>query len=147
MNFLRKISDNKINKVELISALSDQPLVIVPVEGDFSKTDLAEASFSGVYFTVSSADLGENGKDTDAGYQYMQEFSFKFPTNKERRAFLNYFRIVRHIKIHFCNGAHTYLGRNDYAQNRLISGTFSTDGNFTKISWAVQSIFPFEFME
>lgn len=147
MNFLRKVTDNKINKVELISVLSDQPLAIVPKEGDFSATDLADALFDKVYFTVSSAELTENGKDTEAGYQYVQEFSFKFPTNEDRKKLLMYFRILRHIRISFCNGKQVYLGRNDYEQNRLISGQFSTDGKFTRIQWAVQSIFPFEFME
>lgn len=147
MNFLRKISDNHIVKVELISVLSDQPLTITPKEGNFSETELADAVFDTVYFTVASPDLSESGKDTTAGYQYLQEFSFKFPTNEDRRKFLMYFRYLKIIRIHFCKGKHVDLGRNDYHQNTPIKGKFSTDKNFTQVSWQIQTIFPFEFIE
>lgn len=147
MNFLRQITDNMINRVELISLLSDEALNITPPEGNFSKTNVAEASFDQIYFTVSSAFLGEEGKDTESGYLYNQEFSFKFPTNAKRKEIINRFRELKLIRVHYCNGKYTDIGRNDYYQNKSITGSFSTDKDFTTMKWSVSAIFAFEYQE
>lgn len=147
MNFLRKITDNHIIKVELISVLSDQVLQLAPLEGHFSKTDLGIVVSDGVYFTVDSPQFTESGKPTAAGYQYLQEFSFKTPANSDRIEYLRRFRYLKAIRIHFCNGRYVDLGRNDYHQNHPITGEFETDKNFTRIAWQIQTIFPFQFIE
>lgn len=145
VDLFRKIEDNSIVKIELISMLSDQPLVITPMEGNFSENADVELRMNEVYFTAKSCYLEENGKNTDAGYQYLQEFGFKIPTNKDRVAFLKYFRILRQIRLHYCDGSHTDIGRNDYHQNTPMKGSFETVQNFTNLKWSVQTIFPFGF--
>lgn len=145
MNFLRQITDNMINRVELISLLSDEVLNITPPQGNFSKTNLAEADFDQTYFTVSSPFFGEEGKDTESGWLYNQEFSFKFPTNTQRKVILNRFRELKLIRIHYCNGMFTDVGRNDFYRNKSVTATYSTDRDFTTMKWSVNAIFPFEF--
>lgn len=147
MNFLRQITDNMINRVELISLLSDEVLNITPPEGNFSESGVAEAAFDQIYFTVSTPSFTEDGKDTESGWLYTQEFSFKFPTNSKRKEILNRFRELKLIRIRYCNGKHTDIGRNDFYQNKPITGSYSTDGNFTVIKWIVSAIFAFEYQQ
>lgn len=147
VNLLRKIKDNNICKIEVISILSDQPLVLTPTEGNFSQNQDAELTFDKTYFTANSCYLEENGKDTDAGYQYLQEFGFKIPTNKDRIIFLKYFRVLRLIRLHYCDQTFVEIGRNDLEQNAPMKGSFETDENFTLFKWSVQTVFPFDFKE
>lgn len=145
MNFLREITDNMINRVELISLLDDVSLNITPPQGNFAASSIGEVAFDEVYFTVSSPSLTEEGKDSDSGFLWTKEFSFKFPTNSKRAEMVNRFRELKAIRLHYCNGNYTDLGRNDYHQNKTITASFATDKDFTTASWAVNSIFPFEF--
>ena len=147
MNFLRQITDNMINRVELVSLLSDEVLNITPPEGNFSKSAIANADFDQVYFTVSSPSLSEEGEDSDSGFLWPKEFSFKFPTNAQRGVILNRFKELKLIRLHYCNGNFTDLGRNDYHQNKSLTARISTDGNFTQMSWTINSIFPFEYQK
>lgn len=145
MNILREITDNMINRVELISLLDEVSLNITPPEGNFAASSIGEAAFDEVYFTVSSPSLTEDGKDTDSGFLWTKEFSFKFPTNTQRTTILNRFRELKVIRLHYCNGSFTDLCRNDYHQNKSITAAVSTVKEFTTMSWALNSIFPFEF--
>lgn len=145
MNLLRNIKDNSIVRIELVSVLSDQALVLTPVEGNFSVSDSALVTFGSVYFTAGSCYLEESGKETNAGYQYLQEFGFKIPTNKDRVAFLKYFKILKLIRFYHCDGTFVDIGRNDYEQNKAMAGSFETISTFTAIKWAVQTIFPYDY--
>ena len=145
VNLLRKIKDNSICKIELISILSDQPLVLKPKEGNFSQNLDADLSFDQTYFTAKSCYLEETGKDTDAGFQYLQEFGFKIPTNQERIRFLKYFRVLRLVRLRYCDETFVDIGRNDLEQNIPMKASFETDGDFTLIKWSVQTVFPFDF--
>lgn len=145
MNFLRKIKDNVIIRVELLSIFNDAPLIIDPQEGNFSLNQDATAQFNQVYFTVDSCYLTEDGKPTDAGDQYLQQFGFKIPTNKDRVEFLKYFKKLKTIRAFCSDGTYIEMGRNDFHQNTVMKAAFSTDGDFTKIDWSIQTIFPFDF--
>ena len=147
VNLLRKIKDNSICKIEVISILSDQPLVLTPTEGNFSQNIDAELAFDQTYFTAKSCYLEETGKDTDAGFQYLQEFGLKIPTNKDRIKFLKYFRVLRLIRLHCSDETFVEIGRNDLEQNVPMKGSFETDENFTLLKWSVQTVFPFDFKE
>ncbi|HCR78012.1 MAG TPA: hypothetical protein DIW37_16715 [Chryseobacterium sp.] len=136
-----------INRVELISLLSDEVLNITPPEGNFSKSNIAEAAFDQIYFTVSTPSFTEDGKDTESGMLYTQEFSLKFPTNTKRKEILNRFRELKIIRLHYCNGKYTDIGRNDFYQNKSITAAFSTDRDFTMMKWIVTAIFPFEYQD
>ena len=147
MNLLRNIQDNKICRVEVVSVLSDQPLVLEPVEGQFSETAEVNASFNSIYFTVDSCYLEENGKPTIAGDMYVQDFGFKIPTNVDRVTFLKYFKILKMIRLIYINGYHTDICRNDFTSNIPMKATFSTEGKFTLIKWSRETIFPFTFSQ
>ena len=145
MNLLRNIKDNSIIKIELVSVLSDQSIVFAPVEGNFSQNNTGVATFDQIYFTADSCYLEETGKETAAGYPYLQEFGFKIPTNKNRVTFLNYFKILKLIRFHHCDGTFVDIGRNDYEQNTPMVGSFETISTFTSIKWSVQTIFPYDY--
>lgn len=147
MNFKRDLVDNKIVKIELVGYLSDQSIMISPPEGNFSKSRIGNVNFDGVYFTINSVELAESGKDTIAGFQYVQSFSFNFPNNKVKTKFIRRFKALRTIRVWYCGDRYTDLGRNDYHQNKPMVAQFNNSQDFLNISYEVQTIFPYEIQE
>lgn len=145
MKFLRKISNNDICKVELLSVLDQDVLELLPVEGFFSKNSKIDTNLDDLYFTSGYAELSESGSETKDGYLYEQNFGLRFPTNEDRGLILKRFRYLKLIRLHLHNGKKVEIGRNDYRQNKHMVAKFDTTQQFTELSWSIKTIFAFDY--
>lgn len=144
MNFKRELLDHTITKILLIPYQTDEELEVVPIEGNFSESELVSSRMDEVYFTVETVYLEEESKPTDAGDQFTISFGFRFPKNSKRVALINRFRMLKNIRVMYCNGQFTDIGRNDFRQNKPVRGVFSTKDKFCMVEYNVTTIFPYQ---
>ncbi|PIE50745.1 MAG: hypothetical protein CSA38_01905 [Flavobacteriales bacterium] len=147
MDFERQIIDNKITKVELLSALSTQSIFLKFKEGSFSvnKEESTIVTLDKLYFTDGKVKISFTGKNTSSGFLYQFKLNLQTPSNLNNNEIIQRFKLLKSIKIHFCNGHHMNLCRNDIHQNRWIVGDFNTNDKFTKIKYSIKTIFPITF--
>ena len=140
MNYLRKISDVYINKVSIISLLSDQELEITPKNGFFSEDEESiYVVYDGLYFTANSAYL------STPGYLFEKEFGIQIPNSEIITEIIQKFKYVKAIKVHYCNGKVINLSRNDIHLNKPMEAKSKVVGKFLQISWSIKSIFSIAF--
>lgn len=146
MNYLRKISDVYINKVSIVSLLSDQELEITPKLGYFSEDEEnVDIVYDGLYFTANSAYLSQDGGTSSSGYLYEKEFGLQIPNSEMIKEIIERFKYVKAIKVHYCNGKVINLSRNDIRLNKPIEAKSKVVGKFLQISWSQKSIFSIAF--
>ena len=146
MNYLRKISDVYINKVSIVSLLSDQELEITPKLGYFSEDEEnVDIVYDGLYFTANSAYLSQDGGPSASGYLYEKEFGLQIPNSEMIKEIIERFKYVKAIKVHYCNGKVINLSRNDIRLNKPIEAKSKVVGKFLQISWSQKSIFSIAF--
>lgn len=146
MNYLRKISDVYINKVSIISLLSDQELEITPKNGFFSEDEEnIDVVYDGLYFTANSAYLSQDGAPSTPGYLFEKEFGIQIPNSEMITEIIQKFKYVKAIKVHYCNGKVINLSRNDIHLNKPMEAKSKVVGKFLQISWSIKSIFSIAF--
>lgn len=87
--------------------------------------------------------FSENFKENRAGGYYSISCSFRSKNTSSQRAInLEELKKVRYIGLVYANGTEAILGRNDREQNAKPSLEFSSDENFTEVSFSYNSIIP-----
>ncbi len=145
MKFSRIIENNRIVRIGICPWNTDLVVDLRPVEGDFSKSRMAEMQLDDVYISASLTDLNWEGGDSDSGMAYLYSFSFGFPVNGNEVLMLQRFRMLKYICAYRCDGKSMLLGRNDYGQNAPLIASVSSDGQRTQLSYSLETIFPVAF--
>lgn len=145
MNYLRKRRNRYVTKIELLSALQPDALLISPPDGFTDQP--VNVEYNGVYFTISSLVLGQRGRKVRGGTAYSVTLEFSFPLFKGFGLFLMNFRQLAEIKLTLNTGEIIRINKNDVALNKPIDVEF--DNTLEKIDFtaATTSIFPLDLHE
>lgn len=145
MNYLRKFRNRFITSIEIVSAMDEGVFLISPAEGFDERQTPAE--YNGMYFTISSAFLGQESKETTSGTVYTISLKFSFPTFPGIADFMERFSRIAEIRLTTNTGSIIRLNRNDIAMNKPITGNFKTNLITTEFEASISTVKPFDIDE
>ena len=145
MNYLRKHRNRYIVSVELVSALDDSGFLISPPDG-FTDASV-RTNYNGVYFTISSVDLLQKSKATNAGTAYALTLEFSFPNFQGSDLFQQTFSKLAEIRLTLNTGAVIRINKNDIALNTPIGVEFQSNLKTVGFSAQISQIFPLNLNE
>lgn len=145
MNYLRKRRNRFVTKVELLSALQPDALLISPPDGFTDQP--VDVEYNGVYFTISSLVLSQRGRKARGGNAHSISLEFSFPLFKGYGLFLLNFRQLSEIKLTLNTGETVRINKNDVALNKPIDVEFANTLEKIDFTAATTSIFPLDLHE
>ena len=142
MNYLRKIRNRYIVKIELVSALDNGSFLISPANG-FTDDDIP-VEYNGIYFTISSISLVEESKESTSGTSYPLQLTFSFPTFPGVGSFKKRFAKLSEIRITLNTSEVIRINKNDIALNKPISALFNNNLKTTQFEATISRIQPLD---
>lgn len=145
MNYLRKRRNRYVTKVELLSALQPDALLISPPDGFTDQP--VNVEYNGVYFTISSLQLSQRGRKVRGGTAYSVTLEFSFPLFQGYGLFQMNFRQLAEIKLTLNTGEIMRINKNDVALNKPIDVEFENTLEKIDFTAALTSVFPLDLHE
>lgn len=145
MNFSRKYRNRYVTRIELASALYDAAFLISPPNG--FPAEAVPAEYHGVYFTLSSVNLTQKSKTTNAGTVYTLSLEFSFPNFIGADEFQLHFSRLTEIRLTLNTGGVIRINTNDISLNRPIIAEFQSSLKTVGFSAEVSQLFPFKINE
>tara|TARA_R110002050_G_scaffold126085_1_gene246755 strand:- start:434 stop:934 length:501 start_codon:yes stop_codon:yes gene_type:complete len=109
----------------------------------FSNTYVENTNAIPVHFGKSTVALGQEGKDTPAGFLWEQTLKLRFPNGDLLgSARIDQYRNVKFIYVKMSGGLVFFFGRNDYFQNAPITIEIKNTPNIVEVAYSNASIFP-----